>query len=85
MSMSTLFTKAALVTIALAAFAMAASAQSTTGTVTLSGTVSKYVEIASGGAVTLAGNSGGGVTTDGTSGNTLAVVINMGELESVER
>jgi len=80
MSMSTLFTKAVLVSIAIAAFAMAASAQSTSGTVTLSGTVSKFVEISSGGAVTLAGNSGGGVTTDGTSGNTLAVVVNMGEL-----
>lgn len=61
-------------------FAVAAYAQSTTGTVTMNGTVSKYVEIASGGGVTLTGNSGGGVTTDGTSGNTLAVVIDLGEL-----
>ena len=61
-------------------FVVGATAQSTTGTVTLSGTVSKYVEIASAGAVTLAGNSGGGVTTDGTLGNTLGVVVNMGEL-----
>jgi hypothetical protein len=36
--------------------------QSTTGTVTMSATVSKFVEINSGGAVTLTGNSGGGVT-----------------------
>jgi hypothetical protein len=63
-----------------ALFAVAANAQSTTGTVSMSGTVSKYVEINSGGAVTLTGNSGGGVTTDGTSGNPLAVVINLGEL-----
>ncbi|MFL6373605.1 MAG: hypothetical protein ACJ73D_02950 [Pyrinomonadaceae bacterium] len=80
MSMSEIFTKAVLVTIAVAAFAIAATAQSTSGTVTLSGTVSKYVEIASNGAVTLTGNSGGGVTTDGILGNTLAVVVNMGEL-----
>src|SRR5207247_10102342 len=43
-----------------------ASAQSTTGTVSMSATVSKFVEINSGGPVTLTGNSGGGVTTDGT-------------------
>jgi hypothetical protein len=63
-----------------ALFAMAANAQATTGTVNLSGTISKFVEISSGGGVTLAGNSGGGITTDGTLGNTLAVVINLGEL-----
>lgn len=60
--------------------AVAAGAQTTTGTVSMSGTVSKYVEINSGGAVTLSGNSGGGVTTDGTANNPLAVVINLGEL-----
>lgn len=59
--------------------AVAANAQ-TTGTVSMSGTVSKYVEINSGGAVTLTGNSGGGVTTDGTVNNPLAVIINLGEL-----
>ena len=58
---------------------VAANAQ-TTGTVNLNGTVSKFVEIHSGGAVTLAGNSGGGVTTDGTTNNPLAVIINLGEL-----
>ncbi len=61
-------------------FVAAVSAQTTTGTVTMSATVSKYVEINSGGAVTLTGNSGGGVTTDGTLNNPLAVVINLGEL-----
>lgn len=61
-------------------FVVAANAQSTTGTVTMSGVVSKYVEIASGGGVTLTGNTTGGVTTDGTSGSTLGVVINLGEL-----
>src|SRR5215207_8973765 len=44
--------------------------QSTTGTVTMSATVSKFVEI----------NSGGGVTTDGVTNSPLAVSINLGEL-----
>jgi hypothetical protein len=55
-------------------------AQSTTGTVSMSATVSKFVEINSGGAVTLSGNSGGGVTTDGVANSPLAVSINLGEL-----
>lgn len=59
---------------------VASNAQQTTGTVTLSGTVSKFVEINSGGAVTLSGNSGGSVVTDGTANNPLAVVVNLGEL-----
>lgn len=63
-----------------ALFLTAVNAQSTTGTVNMSGTVSKFVEINSGGAVTLAGNSGGGITTNGTVNNPLAVVINLGEL-----
>lgn len=63
-----------------ATLAVATGAQTTTGTVSMTGTVSKYVEINSGGAVTLSGNSGGGVTTDGTANNPLAVVINLGEL-----
>jgi hypothetical protein len=54
--------------------------QSTTGTVSVSATVSKFVEINSGGAVTVTGNSGGGVTTDGVANNPLAVAINLGEL-----
>ena len=61
-------------------FAASAVAQSTTGTVNMSATVSKFVEINSGGAVTLSGNSGGGVTTDGTNNSPLAVVINLGEV-----
>ena len=60
--------------------AVAANAQTTTGTVSMSATVSKFVEINSGGAVTLSGNSGGGITTNGTLNNPLAVVINLGEL-----
>jgi hypothetical protein len=55
-------------------------AQSTTGTVSMSATVSKFVEINSGGAVTLTGNSGGGVTTDGVVNTPLAVSVNLGEL-----
>lgn len=69
--------KAAILT---ALFTVAVSAQQTTGTVTLTGTVSKFVELNSGGAVTLAGNSGGGVTTDGTVNTPLAVVVDLGEL-----
>jgi len=61
-------------------FAVTASAQSTSGTVTMNATVSKFVEINSGGAVTLGGNTGGGVTTDGTVNNPLAAVVNLGEL-----
>lgn len=61
-------------------FAVAAFAQSTTGTVTMSATVSKFVELNSGGSVTLTGNSGGGVTTDGSINNPLAVSVNLGEI-----
>ena len=59
---------------------VAAAQTNTSGTVTMSGTVSKFVELNSGGAVTLTGNSGGGVSTDGVDGNTLSVVIGLGEL-----
>ncbi len=52
----------------------------TTGSVTMNGTVSNYVELTSGGAVTLTGNSGGSVITDGTTNSPLAVVVNLGEL-----
>jgi hypothetical protein len=64
----------------LALAATFASAQQTTGSVSMSGTVSNYVELNSGGAVTLSGNSGGSVTTDGTTDSPLAVVVNLGEL-----
>jgi len=60
--------------------ATACFGQSTTGTVSMSATVSKFVEINSGGSVTLSGNSGGGVTTDGVANSPLAVSINLGEL-----
>ncbi|MGE3466591.1 MAG: hypothetical protein AB7J13_06625 [Pyrinomonadaceae bacterium] len=78
--MSKLTKLAAQAAFLIALFTVAVSAQQTSGTVTLTGTVSKFVEINSGGAVTLAGNSGGGVTTDGTVNTPLAVVVDLGEL-----
>src|SRR5256886_10280306 len=64
----------------LAMTAVVASAQQTTGSVSMSAAVSNYVELNSGGAVTLSGNSGGSVTTDGTVDTPLAVVVDLGEL-----
>jgi hypothetical protein len=65
----------------LLAFAATAFAQAqTTGTINMSATVSKFVEINSGGAITLTGNSGGGITTDGVANTPLAAAINLGEL-----
>lgn len=58
----------------------AATFAQTTGSVTMTATVSNFVELNSGGAVTLTGNSGGSVTTDGTANTPLAVVVNLGEL-----
>jgi hypothetical protein len=52
----------------------------TTGSVTMNATVSNFVELTSGGAVTLSGNLGGSVITDGTANTPLAVVVNLGEL-----
>ena len=52
----------------------------TTGSVTMTATVSNFVELTSGGAVTLTGNSGGSVITDGTVNTPLAVVVNLGEI-----
>lgn len=72
--------RALLLATMLVAFAVAALAQTTTGTVTMSATVSKFVEINSGGAITLAGNLGGGITTNGTLNSPLAASINLGEL-----
>ena len=69
-----------LLTVLLALSAVTCLGQSTTGTVSMSATVSKFVEINSGGAVTITGNSGGGVTTDGVTNSPLAVSINLGEL-----
>jgi len=58
----------------------AVSLAQTTGSVTMNATVSNFVELTSGGAVTLTGNSGGSVITDGTANSPLAVVVNLGEL-----
>lgn len=77
------FTKAVLSTLAIATLlslsAVATFAQ-TTGSVTMTASVSNFVELTSGGAVTLTGNSGGSVITDGTANSPLAVVVNLGEL-----
>src|SRR6476660_3430636 len=75
-----IITRLLLLTTLLVVLAATCVGQSTTGTVTMSATVSKFVEINSGGAVTLTGNSGGGVTTDGVTNSPLAVSINLGEL-----
>ena len=77
---SKVITRTILLVVSLLLSAAVCSGQSTTGTVTMSATVSKFVEINSGGAVTLTGNSGGGVTTDGVTNTPLAVSINLGEL-----
>lgn len=69
------------VAVLLAMTATVGSAQvNTSGSVAVSGTVSKFVELNSGGAVTLAGNSGGGISADGVNGDALNVVVNLGEL-----
>ena len=73
-------TNSLLLTTLLVVSAVTCFGQSTTGTVSMSATVSKFVEINSGGPVTLTGNSGGGVTTDGVINTPLAVSINLGEL-----
>ena len=80
MPRSLIFFKIILLTMMLSVAAVACLGQSTTGTVSMSATVSKFVEINSGGAVTLTGNLGGGVTTDGVTNSPLAVSINLGEL-----
>jgi hypothetical protein len=71
---------AALAFAILVAAAAGASAQ-TTGQVQMTGQVSNFVELRSGGAVTLTGASGGaGVGTDGVANSPLAVVVDLGEL-----
>ena len=71
--------KALAITALLTVTAVITSAQ-TTGSVTMNATVSNFVQLTSGGAVTLTGNSGGSVITDGTANSPLAVVVNLGEL-----
>lgn len=58
----------------------AATFAQTTGSVTMTASVSNFVELNSGGAVTLTGNSGGSVITDGTANTPLAVVVDLGEV-----
>jgi hypothetical protein len=76
-------TKGILTTLAITALLMMSAVASfgqTTGSVTMTATVSNFVELTSGGAVTLTGNSGGSIITDGTANSPLAVVVNLGEL-----
>src|SRR6476620_457466 len=75
-----IITRLLLLTTLLLVVASTCFGQSTTGTVTMSATVSKFVELNAGGAATLTGNSGGGVTTAGVTNSPLAVAINLGEL-----
>lgn len=77
------FTKGILSALAVATLltlSAAATYAQTTGSVTMTATVSNFVELTSGGAVTLTGNSGGSIITDGTANSPLAVVVNLGEL-----
>ena len=76
-------TKGVLTTLAVTGFLMLSAAVTfaqTTGSVTMTATVSNFVELTSGGAVTLTGNSGGSVITDGTANTPLAVVVDLGEV-----
>ena len=76
-------TKGILTTLAISALLMMSAVATfgqTTGSVTMTATVSNFVELTSGGAVTLTGNSGGSIITDGTANSPLAVVVNLGEL-----
>jgi len=52
----------------------------TSGTVSVSGTVSPVAQLSSGGAATLTGSSGGGVTTQSASNAPLATVVNFGDV-----
>ena len=76
-------TKGILTTLAISALLMmsaVATIGQTTGSVTMTATVSNFVELTSGGAVTLTGNSGGSIITDGTANSPLAVVVDLGEV-----
>jgi hypothetical protein len=76
-------TKGIVTTVFVMAFIMLSAAVTfaqTTGSVTMTATVSNFVELTSGGAVTLTGNSGGSVITDGTANSPLAVVVDLGEV-----
>ena len=76
-------TKGILTTLAMTALLMMSAAATfgqTTGSVTMTATVSNFVELTSGGAVTLTGNSGGSIITDGTANSPLAVVVDLGEV-----
>ena len=73
-------TISALAVATLLTLSAAATYAQTTGSVTMTATVSNFVELTSGGAVTLTGNSGGSIITDGTANSPLAVVVDLGEV-----
>src|SRR3569832_32311 len=76
-------TKGLLTPLAITALLMMSAAVTfaqTTGSVTMTATVSNFVELTSGGSVTLTGNSGGSIITDDTTNSPLAVVVDLGEL-----
>jgi hypothetical protein len=75
----------ALLAIVVGITASEASAQVTdSGSVSLSGAVSAFVEIRAGGAASLAGNSGGGITSNKSNGQALTgMAIDLGELGPV--
>src|SRR5437867_79658 len=79
------FRRAAMMAVFVTAFAVAAFAQtSDSGTITLQGTVSGYVEVRAGGPATLVNNSGGGITNNKIKGDRLnsptTMTIDFGEV-----
>lgn len=65
----------------LAASSVFAIAQSDTGSITVSGSASTFVEVRSGGNATLTGNSGGSITSNKTKGDALGgMTIALGEV-----
>jgi hypothetical protein len=77
---TSVITRMIVLTTLVVTFTVTAFAQTPTGSVTITATVSKFVEISSGGAITLSGNSGGGVGVDGVVNQALVASLSLGEL-----
>jgi hypothetical protein len=77
---TSVITRMIVLTTLVVTFTVTAFAQTPTGSVTMTATVSKFVEISSGGAITLSGNSGGGVGVDGVVNQALVASLSLGEL-----